>query len=179
MEPRHGDRDVGAAAAGAGRPADAEVVCERPGRDREVMAALSFRDVRKSYGELEVIHGVSTEVADGEFVVIVGPSGCGKSTLLRMVAGLEPITSGEIRIGERVVNDLAPRDRDVAMVFQNYALYPHKNVYENLVFGLRMRKVAKEEQRRRVEEIARILGLSEMLERRPAQLSGGQRQRVA
>src|SRR5207302_1425659 len=117
--------------------------------------------------------------AEGEFVVLVGPSGCGKTTALRMVAGLEEITDGEIRIGDRVVNDLAPRDRDIAMVFQNYALYPHKTVYENLVFGLRMRKVPKEERRRRVEEIARILGLEDMLQRRPAQLSGGQRQRVA
>src|SRR5436305_10345030 len=112
-------------------------------------------------------------------VVLVGPSGCGKTTALRMVAGLEEITEGEIRIGDRVVNDLPPRDRDIAMVFQNYALYPHKTVYENLVFGLRMRKVPKSEQRRRVEEIARILGLEEMLQRKPAQLSGGQRQRVA
>src|SRR5437879_11761048 len=112
-------------------------------------------------------------------MVLVGPSGCGKTTALRMVAGLEEITDGEIRIGDRVVNDLAPRDRDIAMVFQNYALYPHKTVYENLVFGLRMRKEPKEERRRRGEEIARILGLEDMLQRRPAQLSGGQRQRVA
>jgi multiple sugar transport system ATP-binding protein len=112
-------------------------------------------------------------------MVLVGPSGCGKTTALRMVAGLEEITAGEIRIGGKVVNDLAPRDRDIAMVFQNYALYPHKSVYENLAFGLRMRKVPKDEQKRRVEEIARILGLGDMLHRRPAQLSGGQRQRVA
>src|SRR3954464_3594358 len=132
MEPRHGDRDAGPAAAGAGRPADAEVVCERPRRDGEVMAALSFRDVRKSYGELEVVPGVSSEVAAGEFVVTGGPSGCGRSPLLRRVGGLEPITAGEIRIGERVVNDLEPKDRDIAMVFQNYALYPHMSVYENM-----------------------------------------------
>src|SRR5437588_4784276 len=125
------------------------------------------------------VRELTLTVAEGEFVVLVGPSGCGKTTALRMVAGLEEITDGEIRIGDRVVNELAPRERDVAMVFQNYALYPHKNVYDNLVFGLRMRKVSKEEQRRRVEEIARVLGLSDMLERRPAQLSGGQRQRVA
>ena len=118
-------------------------------------------------------------VAEGEFVVLVGPSGCGKTTALRMIAGLEEITDGEIRIGGKVVNDLPPRDRDIAMVFQNYALYPHKTVYENLAFGLRMRKVPKDEQKRRVEEIARILGLDDMLKRRPAQLSGGQRQRVA
>ena len=107
------------------------------------MAAVSLREVRKRYGELEVIHGVSAEVADGEFVVIVGPSGCGKSTLLRMVAGLEPITSGEIRIGERVVNDLEPKDRDIAMVFQNYALYPHMSVYENMSYGLRIKRFAR------------------------------------
>ena len=106
------------------------------------MAAVTFREVRKRYGELEVIHGVSTEVADGEFVVIVGPSGCGKSTLLRMVAGLEPITSGEIRIGARVVNDLEPKDRDIAMVFQNYALYPHMSVYENMSYGLRIKRLS-------------------------------------
>ena len=111
--------------------------------------------------------------------MLVGPSGCGKTTALRMIAGLEEISSGEIRIGGKVVNDLAPRDRDIAMVFQNYALYPHKTVYDNLAFGLRMRKVPKEEQKRRVEEIARVLGLGDMLQRRPAQLSGGQRQRVA
>src|ERR671919_1772135 len=123
------------------------------------MASVSFRDVRKRYGELEVIHGVSTEVADGEFVVIVGPSGCGKSTLLRMVAGLEPITSGEIRIGERVVNDLEPKDRDIAMVFQNYALYPHKTVFANMAFGLQMRGYAKDDILKRVREAAEILGI--------------------
>jgi multiple sugar transport system ATP-binding protein len=144
------------------------------------MAAIQFNHVSKEYdaGTLAV-DDLNLEVAEGEFVVLVGPSGCGKTTALRMVAGLEEVTAGEIRIGDRVVNDLAPRERDLAMVFQNYALYPHKTVYENLVFGLRMRKVAKVERRRRVEEIARILGLEEMLERRPAQLSGGQRQRVA
>src|SRR3954470_6742137 len=103
------------------------------------MAALSFRDVRKSYGDQEVIHGVSAEVTDGEFVVIVGPSGCGKSTLLRMVAGLEPISAGQISIGGRMVNDLEPKDRDIAMVFQNYALYPHMRVYDNMAYGLRIR----------------------------------------
>ena len=143
------------------------------------MAALSFRDVRKKYGELEVIHGVSTEVADGEFVVIVGPSGCGKSTLLRMVAGLEPITSGEIRIGERVVNNLEPKDRDIAMVFQNYALYPHMSVYENMSYGLRIKGFSKEQIESRVQKAASILELGEFLKRKPRQLSGGQRQRVA
>src|SRR3989449_9480160 len=143
------------------------------------MASVTFRDVRKRYGELEVIHGVSTEVADGEFVVIVGPSGCGKSTLLRMVAGLEPITSGEIRIGERVVNDLEPKDRDIAMVFQNYALYPHMSVYENMSYGLRIKGFAREEIDSRVQKAAGILELKAYLERKPRQLSGGQRQRVA
>ncbi|HEY1287800.1 MAG TPA: sn-glycerol-3-phosphate ABC transporter ATP-binding protein UgpC [Burkholderiales bacterium] len=143
------------------------------------MASLSFRDVRKRYGELEVIHGVSTEVADGEFVVIVGPSGCGKSTLLRMVAGLEPITSGEIRIGSRVVNDLEPKDRDIAMVFQNYALYPHMTVYENMSYGLRIQRLSRLEIEQRVQKAAAILELKGLLQRKPRQLSGGQRQRVA
>jgi multiple sugar transport system ATP-binding protein len=125
------------------------------------------------------VDDLNLEIGEGEFVVLVGPSGCGKTTALRMVAGLEEISDGEIRIGGKVVNDLPPRDRDIAMVFQNYALYPHKTVYENLAFGLRMRKVPKDEQKRRVEEIARVLGLADMLKRRPAQLSGGQRQRVA
>jgi multiple sugar transport system ATP-binding protein len=144
------------------------------------MAAIRFSHVSKEYGGGTLaVDDLNLEIAEGEFVVLVGPSGCGKTTALRMVAGLEEITDGEIRIGDRVVNDLAPRERDIAMVFQNYALYPHKTVYENLVFGLRMRKIPKPEQRRRVDEIARILGLEEMLQRRPAQLSGGQRQRVA
>jgi sn-glycerol 3-phosphate transport system ATP-binding protein len=143
------------------------------------MAALSFREVRKKYGELEVIHGVSTEVADGEFVVIVGPSGCGKSTLLRMVAGLEPITAGEIRIGSRVVNDLEPKDRDIAMVFQNYALYPHMSVYDNMSYGLRIKGFSRSEIEQRVQKAAAILELGNFLKRRPRELSGGQRQRVA
>ena len=143
------------------------------------MAAVTFRDVRKRYGELEVIHGVSTEVADGEFVVIVGPSGCGKSTLLRMVAGLEPITSGEIHIGARVVNDLEPKDRDIAMVFQNYALYPHMTVYENMSYGLRIKRFSRPEIEARVQKAAAILELSPFLKRKPKELSGGQRQRVA
>ncbi len=143
------------------------------------MAAVSFHDVRKKYGELEVIHGVSTEVADGEFVVIVGPSGCGKSTLLRMVAGLEPITAGEIRIGGRVVNELEPKDRDIAMVFQNYALYPHMSVYENMSYGLRIKGFSRDEIESRVQRAAAILELGEFLKRKPRQLSGGQRQRVA
>ncbi len=143
------------------------------------MAAVSLRDVRKSYGDLQVIHGVNMDIADGEFIVILGPSGCGKSTLLRMVAGLEAITSGEIRIGERVVNDLEPTDRNIAMVFQNYALYPHMTVYENMSYGLRIKKLPKEEIDRRVRRAAEILELGKYLERRPRQLSGGQRQRVA
>jgi multiple sugar transport system ATP-binding protein len=144
------------------------------------MAEIRFVHVSKVYGnDVTAVRDLNLEIGEGEFVVLVGPSGCGKTTALRMVAGLEEITAGDIRIGERVVNDLAPRDRDIAMVFQNYALYPHKTVYENLAFGLRMRKVPKADQRRRVEEIARVLGLGDMLQRRPAQLSGGQRQRVA
>src|SRR5262245_28969655 len=143
------------------------------------MAELSFREVKKSYAGLQVIHGVSMEVTDGEFVVIVGPSGCGKSTLLRMVAGLEPITSGEIRIGSRVVNDLEPKDRDIAMVFQNYALYPHMSVYENMSYGLRIKRFSRQEIDHRVRRAAAILELNDFLERKPRQLSGGQRQRVA
>jgi sn-glycerol 3-phosphate transport system ATP-binding protein len=143
------------------------------------MARVSLRDVRKSYGELQVIHGVSVDVADGEFVVMVGPSGCGKSTLLRMVAGLETVSAGEIVIGERVVNDLEPTDRDIAMVFQNYALYPHMTVYENMSYGLRIKKFSKEEIDTRVRNAADILELKNFLERKPRQLSGGQRQRVA
>jgi multiple sugar transport system ATP-binding protein len=144
------------------------------------MSAIRFDDVSKVYGRDTVaVRHLDLTIDEGEFVVLVGPSGCGKTTALRMVAGLEEISEGEIRIGDRVVNDLPPRQRDIAMVFQTYALYPHKTVYENLAFGLRMRKVPKVEQRRRVEEIAGILGLRELLGRRPAQLSGGQRQRVA
>ena len=143
------------------------------------MAELSFRDVKKSYAGLQVIHGVSMDVKDGEFVVIVGPSGCGKSTLLRMVAGLEPISAGEIRIGARVVNDLEPKDRDIAMVFQNYALYPHMSVYDNMSYGLRIKGFAKQEIETRVQKAAAILELKPFLDRRPRQLSGGQRQRVA
>src|SRR5437764_7487100 len=144
------------------------------------MAEIQFIHVSKVYGgDTPAVRDLNLTVGEGEFVVLVGPSGCGKTTALRMAAGLEEISSGEIRIGDRIVNDLAPRDRDIAMVFQNYALYPHKTVYENLAFGLRMRKVPKDEQRRRVEEIARKLGLGDMLNRRPSQLSGGQRQRVA
>src|SRR5215510_11953199 len=141
------------------------------------MAAVELVDVRKAYGEHEVIHGVG--IGDGEFVALVGPSGCGKSTLLRMIAGLEPITKGEIKIDSKVVNDLEPKDRDIAMVFQNYALYPHKNVSDNMGFALQMRKVPKQQITERVRRAAEILGLVPYLERYPRQLSGGQRQRVA
>ncbi len=147
------------------------------------MASLSFRDVIKQYHQgkqsLQVIHGINAEIADGEFIVIVGPSGCGKSTLLRMVAGLEEISGGEIRIGDRVVNELEPAARDIAMVFQNYALYPHMSVFENMAYGLKIAKVPKAEIQARVDKAAAILELSALLERKPRQLSGGQRQRVA
>src|SRR6476661_5649817 len=123
------------------------------------MAKVDLRDVRKSYGELEVIHGIDVQVANGEFIVIVGPSGCGKSTLLRMVAGLETISAGEIVIGERVVNQLEPKDRDIAMVFQNYALYPHMSVYDNMAYGLRIKGFSKEEIENRVQKAAAILEL--------------------
>src|SRR5688500_18012120 len=147
------------------------------------MASISLRNVVKRYGvgakANPVIHGVDAEIADGEFVVIVGPSGCGKSTLLRMVAGLEEITGGEIAIGPRVVNNLEPAERDIAMVFQNYALYPHMSVYDNMAYGLKIAKRPKAEIDERVKKAARILELSHLLERKPRQLSGGQRQRVA
>jgi sn-glycerol 3-phosphate transport system ATP-binding protein len=143
------------------------------------MGEIGIRDVKKSFSGNRVIHGVSLDVADGEFIVVVGPSGCGKSTLLRMVAGLEPITEGEIAIGGRVVNDLEPKERGIAMVFQNYALYPHMTVYANMAYGLKIARKPKEEIDRRVREAARILAIEEFLERRPRQLSGGQRQRVA
>ncbi len=143
------------------------------------MAGVSLRDVKKSYGNTQVIHGVSMDIADGEFIVILGPSGCGKSTLLRMVAGLEVISAGEIAIGERVVNDLEPKDRDIAMVFQNYALYPHMSVYDNMAYGLRIRGMPKAEIDARVQKAAGILELTTFLGRKPRELSGGQRQRVA
>ncbi len=143
------------------------------------MAAVTISDARKKYGELEVIHGVSVDIADGEFMVIVGPSGCGKSTLLRMVAGLERITSGTISIGTRVVNELEPKDRDIAMVFQNYALYPHMSVYGNMAYGLKIKGLPKAEIDTRVQRAAEILELQPYLKRRPRELSGGQRQRVA
>jgi multiple sugar transport system ATP-binding protein len=143
------------------------------------MAEMQVRNVRKSFGTVEVIHGVSVDIEDGEFVVLVGPSGCGKSTLLRMIAGLEEIGGGEISIGGRVVNQLRPKDRDIAMVFQNYALYPHMNVAKNMGFSLKLRGERKEVIDRKVREAAAILGLEPYLDRLPRQLSGGQRQRVA
>ncbi len=148
------------------------------------MGAISLRNVEKTYapggkGQVKVIHGVNAEIAEGEFVAIVGPSGCGKSTLLRMVAGLEEITGGEIDIAGRVVNRLEPSERDIAMVFQNYALYPHMSVYDNMAYGLKIKKVPKAEIDTRVAKAAKILELSALLERKPRQLSGGQRQRVA
>ncbi len=147
------------------------------------MGAISLRKVVKQYGSgakaNPVIHGVDAEIADGEFVVIVGPSGCGKSTLLRMVAGLEEISGGEIAIGGRVVNDVEPSERDIAMVFQNYALYPHMTVFENMAYGLKIAKVPKDEIKTRVDKAAAILQLAPYLARKPRELSGGQRQRVA
>ncbi|MFA3917635.1 ABC transporter ATP-binding protein [Ruegeria hyattellae] len=143
------------------------------------MADVKILEVRKSYGAVEVIHGLNVEIADGEFVALVGPSGCGKSTLLRMIAGLEPIDSGTIAIGDRVVNNLPPSERDIAMVFQTYALYPHKSVAENMGFALKVAKADRAEIDRRVKEAAEILSLTEYLDRKPRHLSGGQRQRVA
>ena len=144
------------------------------------MANVTIRDLNKKYdGGFHAVKDVNLEIRDKEFVVLVGPSGCGKTTTLRMVAGLEEITSGEILIGTRVINDLPPMDRDIAMVFQNYALYPHKSVYQNMAFGLQMRKYPADEIRKRVQDAAEILGIESLLERKPRQLSGGQRQRVA
>lgn len=143
------------------------------------MAEVIFEHVNKSFDTTKVIEDFSLNVADGEFLVLVGPSGCGKSTVLRMLAGLESTTSGDIHIGDRAVNDVAPKDRDIAMVFQNYALYPHMNVYDNMAFGLKMRKTPKAEIEQRVNEVAKLLDLANLLKRKPKQLSGGQRQRVA
>ena len=144
------------------------------------MAQVSIRKIVKAYeGGVQAVKGIDLEIADHEFVVLVGPSGCGKSTTLRMIAGLEEITSGEIAIGGMVVNDIPPRDRDIAMVFQNYALYPHMSVFENMAFGLTLRKFPKEEIKRRVDNAARILDITQLLDRKPKALSGGQRQRVA
>ena len=143
------------------------------------MATVDIRNVRKAFGQFEVLHGVSVDIADGEFVVLVGPSGCGKSTLLRMLAGLENITSGEIAIGPKVVNAVPPKDRDIAMVFQNYALYPHMTVFDNMAFSMTLAKAPRALMEQEVGRAAKILGLEQLLHRYPRQLSGGQRQRVA
>ncbi|MEO1579938.1 MAG: ATP-binding cassette domain-containing protein, partial [Pseudomonadota bacterium] len=143
------------------------------------MATLSLRNLVKAYDKTQVLHGIDLEVHDGEFVVFVGPSGCGKSTTLRLIAGLEEVTSGEIDIGGRVVNNLEPKERDIAMVFQNYAIYPHMTVRKNIGFGLRSSKLPKADKNKRIDEVAGILDMTEYLERKPNQLSGGQRQRVA
>jgi multiple sugar transport system ATP-binding protein len=143
------------------------------------MATIEIRDIRKNYGDVQVLEGLELDIRDGEFVVLLGPSGCGKSTMLRMIAGLEDIDAGTIAIDGKVVNDLAPGDRGVAMVFQSYALYPHMNVFDNIAFGLRRLRVPKSEIRQRVAEVTKLLAIDGLLERKPAQLSGGQQQRVA
>jgi multiple sugar transport system ATP-binding protein len=143
------------------------------------MSSVSFRKLEKNYGSLRIVKGIDLEIADREFVVLVGPSGCGKSTTLRMLAGLESISDGEIRIGERVVNRLPPRERDIAMVFQDYALYPHKTVYDNMAYSLKVRGVQPAEIKTRIAQAADMLGIGQLLDRKPSQLSGGQRQRVA
>ena len=143
------------------------------------MATVSLLDVKKSFGPTDVIHGITTNIADGEFIVIVGPSGCGKSTLLRMVAGLESVSAGEVQIGGERANDKEPMDRDIAMVFQNYALYPHMSVRQNMGYGLKIAKLPKDEINAKVVEAAKLLQLEALLDRKPRQLSGGQRQRVA
>src|ERR1700686_5405025 len=143
------------------------------------MAGVALGDVVKRYDEVEAVRQISLDIPDKEFIVLVGPSGCGKSTTLRMIAGLEEITGGDIAIGGNIVNDVPPKDSDIAMVFQNYALYPHMNVYENMSFGLKLKKTPKQEIDRRVRQAAGILDITELLDRKPKQLSGGQRQRVA
>ena len=143
------------------------------------MASVTYDHISKEFGEVVAVNDLNLSIDDKEFIVLVGPSGCGKTTALRMLAGLEEITKGEVKIGERIVNDVPPKDRDIAMVFQSYALYPHMTVYDNMAFGLKLRKTPKQEIKRRVQEAAEILGIQEMLTRKPRQLSGGQRQRVA
>src|SRR5512147_69178 len=147
--------------------------------EESIMARVTFENVVKKFGDVIAVNNLNIDVADKEFLVLVGPSGCGKTTALRCLAGLEEITDGNIKIGDRIVNDIAPKDRDIAMVFQSYALYPHLSVYDNMAFGLKLRKVPKEEIKRRVGEAADILGIHDLLDRKPRQLSGGQRQRVA
>src|SRR6187399_2817422 len=143
------------------------------------MATVTFDNVQKMYGDFQAVKDLNLEIGDGEFMVLVGPSGCGKTTSLRMIAGLEEISAGTLRIGDRVVNDVPPKDRDIAMVFQSYALYPHMTVRGNLEFGLKLRKTPPAEMDRLVTEAAEILGIKQLLDRKPKQLSGGQRQRVA
>ncbi len=143
------------------------------------MAGVNIQNIKKSYGSVEVLHGINVDIKDGEFIVIVGASGCGKSTLLRMVAGLEQITEGDISIGGRIVNEVEPKDRDIAMVFQNYALYPHMSVYQNMAYGLKLMNLSKDEIEARVAKAADMLQIGDYLKRRPRELSGGQRQRVA
>src|SRR4030088_2811094 len=143
------------------------------------MAGVTLDHIVKKYGEVTAVNDLNIQIRDQEFLVLVGPSGCGKSTALRMIAGLEEITSGDMYIGDRRVNDVAPKDRDIAMVFQSYALYPHMSVYDNMAFGLKLRKRPKPEIERRVKEAAELLGLQNLLQRKPKQLSGGQRQRAA
>src|ERR1700756_3535729 len=143
------------------------------------MAQVALRNIVKTFDRTPAVQGINLDIADREFIVLVGPSGCGKSTTLRMIAGLEEATSGEIYIGDQLVNDVPPKDRDIAMVFQNYALYPHMTIFENMSFGLRLKKFPKAEIKERVQGAARILDITELLDRRPKQLSGGQRQRVA
>jgi multiple sugar transport system ATP-binding protein len=153
-----------------------------PSQERKgvtLMARVQFEHVYKSFNKTEVVHDINMDIADKEFLVLVGPSGCGKSTCLRMIAGLEDVTSGEIKIGDRVVNNVDPKDRDIAMVFQNYALYPHMSVYDNMAFGLKLRHIPSQDIKKRVEDAADILGLEKLLKRKPKELSGGQRQRVA
>src|SRR5689334_16164679 len=149
------------------------------GRGGSAMATVTFDNVNKVYGDFHAVKDLNLEIGDGEFMVLVGPSGCGKTTSLRMIAGLEEITSGTLRIGDRVVNDVPPKDRDIAMVFQSYALYPHMSVRDNLAFGLKLRKVSKQDIERRVNEAAETIQLQKLLDRKPKELSGGQRQRVA
>jgi multiple sugar transport system ATP-binding protein len=143
------------------------------------MAGVKFEHVYKRFNKVEVVHDITMDIVDKEFLVLVGPSGCGKSTVLRMIAGLEDVTEGEIYIGDRVVNNVDPKDRDIAMVFQNYALYPHMTVYDNMAFGLKLRHIPTSEIKKRVEDAADILGMQKLLKRKPKELSGGQRQRVA
>ncbi len=143
------------------------------------MASLTIKNIHKNYGSVEVLKGINLEAQSGEFIALVGPSGCGKSTLLAMIAGLEPITSGEIRIGDRIVNSVAPKDRDIAMVFQSYALYPTMTVRENMLFGMESRGVPKDQQKEAIERVSNLLQIGALLQRKPGQLSGGQRQRVA